>query len=65
MFVPSRWIRENSILSQEIVHFMKKKKGVKGYVGIKIDLHKAYDRVDWHVLLRMLDAFNFNANSNY
>lgn len=63
-FVPGRWIGENFIISQEIVHSMKKKKGVKGNVGIKIDLHKAYDCVDWHCLLRILDAFGFNEKFN-
>lgn len=39
---------------------MKKKKGATGFVGIKIDLHKAYDRVDWNVLLCVLEAFGFD-----
>lgn len=30
-------------------------------MGIKIDLHKAYDRVDWQVLLKVLDKFGFDS----
>lgn len=43
---------------------MKKNKGVKGKVGINIELHKAYDQVNWHVLLHMLDAHGFNEKFN-
>ncbi|XP_060671343.1 uncharacterized protein LOC132803112 [Ziziphus jujuba] len=39
---------------------MKLKKGVRGIVGIKIDLQKAYDRVDWVVLTRILTLFGFS-----
>lgn len=36
---------------------MKKKKKATGFLGIKVDLQKAYDRVDWNVLLHILEAF--------
>lgn len=44
---------------KEIIHSMKNKKGIKGFVAIKIDLHKAYDRINWQVLLQILDAYDF------
>lgn len=59
-FVPGRWIGENVILMQEIAHSMKIKKGLKGFLGIKVDLQKAYDRVDWNILLQVLEAFGFD-----
>lgn len=61
-FVPGQWIEENSILVKEIIHSMKNKKGIKGFVGIKIDIQKTYDRVNWQVLIQILDAFGFNEN---
>lgn len=38
---------------------MKKKKCVKCFLGIKINLYKAYDRIDWHDLLQVLEAYGF------
>ena len=45
-FVPSRKIQENTFLAQEILHDMRKKRGKKGWMGLKIDMEKAYDRLE-------------------
>ena len=58
-FVHGRNTQDNSILAQEIMHYMKKSKDKKGMVAYKIDLEKAYDRVDWHFLRVMLGKFGF------
>lgn len=43
------------------MHYLRqKKKGKKGYMGIKIDLAKAYDKVEWHVLLNILHKLGFD-----
>ncbi|CAL1397558.1 unnamed protein product [Linum trigynum] len=49
-FVPKRHITDNIIILQEAVHSMSKKSGKKGNMLLKIDLAKAYDRIDWHFL---------------
>lgn len=51
---------ENSTLVKESIYSMKRKKGIKVFVGIKVDLHKAYDRVNWQVLLHIHDVYGFN-----
>ena len=44
-FVPGRHITNNIIVTQEAVHSMKRMKGKDGYMAVKIDLEKAYDRL--------------------
>uniref|UniRef100_A0A803Q980 Reverse transcriptase domain-containing protein n=1 Tax=Cannabis sativa TaxID=3483 RepID=A0A803Q980_CANSA len=47
-------------LKMEIVHTIKKKKGRGGLMAIKIDMHKAYDRIEWPFLQRVLENHGFN-----
>lgn len=44
-FVPSRQIVDNIVFMQEVLHTMRRKQGAKGYMAIKIDFEKAYDRL--------------------
>ncbi|KAL5567580.1 hypothetical protein UlMin_024155 [Ulmus minor] len=44
-FVLGRSIRDNSVLVQEVFHSMKKKKDAHGWMGLKIHMDKAYDRL--------------------
>ncbi|KAL5544374.1 hypothetical protein UlMin_008158 [Ulmus minor] len=57
-FVPGRSIHDNSVLIQEVIHAMKKRKGTKGWMGMKIDIQKAYDRLSWQFLEAMTLMLN-------
>ena len=46
-FVPSRKCADNAIIVQELLHTMSLKKGKVGYMAMKINLEKAYDRLEW------------------
>ncbi|CAN0877256.1 LINE-1 retrotransposable element ORF2 protein [Linum grandiflorum] len=46
-FVPGRQISENIIILQEVVHTLRLKKGKRGAFVIKLDLSKAFDRLEW------------------
>ncbi|XP_025653400.1 uncharacterized protein [Arachis hypogaea] len=58
-FIPGRGTPDNIIVAQEVLHFMKKTKSKKGTLAFKIDLEKAYDRVDWGFLKQTLVSFDF------
>ena len=46
-FVPGRKGVDNVIIAQEIIHSLGKKRGRTGYMALKIDLEKAYDKLEW------------------
>ena len=58
-FVPSRLGVDNMIIAQEIIHTMSLKRGKEGYMAIKIDLEKAYDRLEWHFIRDILLLYKF------
>uniref|UniRef100_A0A803NT39 Reverse transcriptase domain-containing protein n=1 Tax=Cannabis sativa TaxID=3483 RepID=A0A803NT39_CANSA len=58
-FVPGRWIAENSIMVHEVMDSLKKLKGRDGFVGLKLDMSKAYDRIEWCFLEKTMASFGF------
>lgn len=46
-FIRGRSIIDNIIIAQEVFHSMRKKQGKGGWMAIKIDLEKAFDRLRW------------------
>ncbi|KAL0427138.1 UNVERIFIED_CONTAM: hypothetical protein Slati_2888600 [Sesamum latifolium] len=59
-FIPGHLITDNVLLAFELNHFLKvtsKSKG--GYVALKLDMIKAYDRVKWSFLRCVLVRIGF------
>ena len=54
-FVPGR----RGTVAQELFHALDKKKGRVGFMAIKLDLEKAYDRLEWSFIHRVLQASQF------
>lgn len=50
---------DNIIIAQEIVHSMKRKKGSTGWMVMKLDLEKAYDRLRWDFIDDTLSDIGF------
>ena len=59
-FIPGRWIVENQVIVHEMLHSFKTRKVKSGLMAIKIDLQKAYDRVNWNFLQAILKNFGFD-----
>ena len=48
-------------LTQEVVHSFKKTQKKNGFLGVKLDFQKAYDRLEWDFLIIVLKVFGFSA----
>ena len=60
-FIQGRNITNNILLAHEIFDTLRKKKGrKKGYGALKIDMCKAYDRVNWNFLKVVILSMNFS-----
>ena len=62
-FIKGRGPEVNIVVATEILHSMNKKKGKKGWFALKIDLEKAYDRIEWHYLRECLVNLNLDIHS--
>ena len=58
-FVTSRRGLDNVVIAQELIYSLGWKKGKMGFMVIKIDLEKAFDRLEWSFVRRMLIHFGF------
>jgi hypothetical protein len=60
VFVPGRMITDNTLVAYEVFHFFNQSNSKKGYMGIKTDMAKAYDRVEWSFLQKTLETMGFS-----
>ncbi|XP_043717945.1 uncharacterized protein LOC122665877 [Telopea speciosissima] len=59
-FIPNRFISDNIYTAHEIFHYINhKKKGKQKLLTLKLDMRKAYDRVEWEFIDKLLHRFGF------
>ena len=59
-FSLGRAICDNVLAAFEVIHYMKRKtKGKRGNVALKIDISKAYDRINWKYLEATMRKLGF------
>uniref|UniRef100_A0A803PYN6 Reverse transcriptase domain-containing protein n=1 Tax=Cannabis sativa TaxID=3483 RepID=A0A803PYN6_CANSA len=59
-FISGRIIFDNILLANEVVHTINNRKNGKvGWAALKLDMSKAFDRVEWDFLQSLMYHFNF------
>ncbi|KAH0987413.1 hypothetical protein GBA52_014590 [Prunus armeniaca] len=59
-FIPGRQIQDNILVAHEVFHYLRlKRKGKVGELGLKLDMNKAYDRVEWDFLEATMKKMGF------
>ena len=60
-FVPERLISDNVLAAFELMHIMRQRKHVKkDWLALKLDMSKAYDRVEWSFIEAMMRRLGFS-----
>lgn len=60
-FVLEKMIADNIFVAYEIIHFLRKKnKGKKGLMSLKLNMSKAYDRVECDYLQCIMVVLGFS-----
>lgn len=60
-FVPGRAISDNVLITHEVLHFLKRSGAKKSVsMAVKTDMSKAFDRVEWSFICKILHGFGFH-----
>lgn len=60
-FIEGRLLSDNALLAFEVNHYMRRlSQGLKGIIGFKIDISKAYDRLEWSFIRNMMVKYGFS-----
>lgn len=62
VFIPGRSITDNIIIGYECMHWLRNSKSKQGFATLKLDMSKAYDRLECPFLKATLLALRFSDN---
>ena len=59
-FVPGRQIIDNVVIAHEFIHCLNNRMfGTNAFMALKLDMSKAYDRVEWLFVLKIMEKMGF------
>ncbi|XP_050233384.1 uncharacterized protein LOC126681873 [Mercurialis annua] len=60
-FIQGRLISDNILIAGKVSHYLNRKtQGKDGVAVLKVDMSKAYDRIEWHFLRAIMLKFGFH-----
>ncbi|XP_026419678.1 uncharacterized protein LOC113315627 [Papaver somniferum] len=59
-FIPKRQIVDNIVIAHEMLHTMNTSKSKKGFLALKLDLSKSFDKMEWNFIVKIFKNFGFS-----
>lgn len=59
-FEEGRLVQENILMANEKFHSFHKNNGKFGWMSLKLDMEKAYNKLDWNFTKAVLSKFEFH-----
>ena len=59
VFIPNRFITNNTTVAYELLHRMRNRRKRMGQMVVKLDISKAYNRVEWEFLRQIMLKLGF------
>jgi hypothetical protein len=61
-FVPGWLITDSALIAYECLHTVRRQKSKRPFFALKVDMMKAYDRIEWEYLHGCLSELGFDAD---
>lgn len=61
-FILERYITDNILIVHELLHSLTSKKLAMDYMALKLDITKAFDKVEWSYLDAVIERMGFHIN---
>lgn len=59
-FIPGQLITDNVLIASEVIHYLNcKREGITCWCALKLDMAKAYDKMEWCYLRSIMEKMGF------